>query len=149
MAKCKQTGTPNSRPNSFVSVSKPPFPLAFHKPLLIYNCLPLNVVDHNLMQMQMRAWLSCWVGWPELAELRTRYLQTLALGPRLCQRSNKMCGTQSVWHHCSTWCQISDSCAFSKDSVFHSTCSPWLAHAVGNEAGDQSKTSDTLKTLKR
>lgn len=80
MAKCKQTGTPNSRPNSFVSVSKPPFPLAFHKPLLIFNCLPLNAVDHNLMQMQMRAWLSCWVGWPELAELRTRYLQTLALG---------------------------------------------------------------------
>lgn len=65
-------------------------------------------------------------------------------GPQLSQRSNKMWGTPSVWHHCGTWHRISDSCAFSKDSVSLSTCSPWLVHVAGTEVGDQSKTSDTL-----
>lgn len=29
------------------------------------------------------------------------------------------------------------------------TCSPWLAHVVGSDGGDQSNTSNTLKTLRR
>ena len=140
-------GTSSSRPDLYL---KPPsfLPLCpqlshfFISPYYTSDCVSLDVVHQNLMQTHMQA-LSFMSGQMAWAGETGKQIPT-NIGPQHCQRSKKLCSTQSVWHHCSTWCQVSDSCAFSEDSVFHSTCSPWLALAVGSEARDQSQTSDAL-----
>lgn len=116
--------------SSFLSASKPPRP--FHEPALIFQ-LSATSCCWSQFHANAHACSSFMLG--QVARAGGAWKQISPnTGPGLRQRSDSLRGTQSGWHRCSPRCQISDSCAFSKDSVFHPTCSPWPAHAAGTEA---------------
>lgn len=132
--------------SSFLSVSNPPLPFVFlQAPINLQTVwLLMSLITpwrKRAVRMLMHALLSGPGQVTKAGELGNRYLQTLAL-------SSARDLTKCEAHRASGITAVLGigflTAVLSPRAVSFSTCSPWLVHAVGTEAGDQSKTSDTL-----